>query len=178
MMLSICLAMLETEQDQQRFMRLCDAYEKKIYAVALLILEDQTQAEDAAQQTWLKLVQNWERISALPWKETGGYVVTTAKNAALDILRVERKTTAFPENWEPPAREDSQPEYNYLVALIRTLPENYRRILELKLVEEQTNREIAHRLHINESTVAVRILRGKSMLRECLEKEGYIYDTV
>ena len=140
-------------------MRLFDAYEKKIYAVALLILEDQTQAEDAAQQTWLKLVQNWERISALPWKETGGYVVTTAKNAALDILRVERKTTAFPENWEPPAWEDSQPEYNYLV-------------------EEQTNREIAHRLHINESTVAVRILRGKSMLRECLEKEGYIYDTV
>ena len=58
-------------------------------------------------------------------------MVTTAKNAALDILRVERKTTAFPENWEPPAREDSQPEYNYLVALIRTLPENYRRILEL-----------------------------------------------
>ena len=149
MMLSICLAMLETEQDQQRFMRLFDAYEKKIYAVALLILEDQTQAEDAAQQTWLKLVQNWERISALPWKETGGYVVTTAKNAALDILRVERKTTAFPENWEPPAREDSQPEYNYLVALIRTLPENYRRIFEKKLVEEQANREMAHRLHYN-----------------------------
>ena len=41
MMLSICLAMLETEQDQQRFMRLFDAYEKKIYAVALLILQDQ-----------------------------------------------------------------------------------------------------------------------------------------
>ena len=89
MMLSICLAMLETEQDQQRFMRLFDAYEKKIYAVALLILEDQTQAEDAAQQTWLKLVQNWERISALPWKETGGYVVTTAKNSALNIPRLD-----------------------------------------------------------------------------------------
>lgn len=177
-MFSICLAMLETEQDQKRFLRLFDAYEKKIYGVALRILGDQTQAEDAAQQTWLKLVQNWERISALPWKETEGYAVTTAKNAALDILRAERKTTAFPENWEPPAREDSQSEYNYLVALIRAMPENYRRILELKLVEEQSNREIALRLRINESTVAVRILRGKSMLRERLEKEGYIYDAV
>lgn len=146
--------------------------------MALRILGDQTQAEDAAQQTWLKLVQNWERISALPWKETEGYVVTAAKNAALDILRAERKTTAFPENWEPPAREDSQPEYNYLVALIRSLPENYRRILEFKCVEEQTNREIARRLRINEFTVAVCILRGKSMLRERLEKEGYIYGAV
>lgn len=178
MVLSICLSMLETEQDQQRFTRLFEAYEKKIYAIVLRILGDQTQAEDAAQQTWLNLVQNWERISVLPWKETEGYVVTTAKNAALDILRAERKTATFPENWDPPAREDSQPEYNYLVSLIRALPENYRRILELKCVEEQTNREIARRLHINESTVAVRILRGKSMLRERLEKEGYIYDAV
>lgn len=177
-MLAICLAMLETEQDQRRFTQLFEAHEKKIYAVALRILGDPTQAEDAAQQTWLKLVQNWERISALPWKETEGYVVTTAKNAALDILRAERKTTAFPEDWDPPAPEDSQPEYNYLVSLIRALPENYRWILELKCVEEQTNQEIARRLHINESTVAVRILRGKSMLRERLEKEGYIYDAV
>lgn len=177
-MLTICLAMLETEQDQRRFTQLFEAHEKKIYGVALHILGDHTQAEDAAQQTWLKLVQNWERISALSWKETEGYVVTTAKNAALDILRTERKTVDFPEGWDPPAREDGQPEYNYLVSLIRALPENYRRILELKCVEEQTNREIARRLHINESTVAVRILRGKSMLRERLEKEGYIYDAV
>lgn len=177
-MLAIYLSMLETEQDQQRFTRLFEAYEKKIYGMSLHILGDQTRAEDAAQQTWLKLVQNWERISALPWKETEGYVVTVAKNAALDILRAERKTTAFPENWDLPDREDTQAEYDYLVSLIRALPENYRRILELKCVEEQTNREIARRLRINESTVAVRILRGKAILRERLEREGYTYEAV
>lgn len=177
-MLAICLSMLETEQDQQRFTRLFEAYEKKIYGMALHILGDQTRAEDAAQQTWLKLVQNWERISTLPWEETEGYVVTVAKNAALDILRTERKTTAFPENWDLPDREDTQAEYDYLVSLIRALPENYRRILELKCVEEQTNREIARRLRINESTVAVRILRGKAILRERLEREGYTYEAV
>ena len=97
-MLAICLAMLETEQDQRRFTRLFEAHEKKIYAVALHILGNPTQAEDAAQQTWLKLVQNWERISSLPWKETEGYTVTVAKNCALDILRSERRTAAFPED--------------------------------------------------------------------------------
>ena len=177
-MLAICLSMLETEQDQQRFTRLFEAHEKKIYAVVMRILRDQTLAEDAAQQTWLKLVQNWERVSALPWGETEGYVVTVAKNAAIDILRAEQKTTAFPEDWDPPAQEDTQAEYDYLVALIRALPGNYRRILELKCVEEQTNREIAQRLHISESAVGVRILRGRAMLRERLEKEGYTYAAV
>lgn len=177
-MLAICLAMLETEQDRQRFTRLFEAHEKKIYAVALRVLGDSTRAEDASQQTWLKLVQNWERISALPWEETEGYAVTAAKNCALDILRSEGRTTAFPEDWEPPAREERQAEYNYLVAMIRALPESYRQILELKCVEEQTNREIARRLGIKESAVAVRIMRGRTMLKERLEREGWIYDAV
>jgi len=177
-MLAIYLAMLETEEDQRRFMRLYNAYEKKIYAVVLRILGDQTRAEDAAQQTWFQLLRNWERVSALAWEETEGYAVTAAKNAALDILRTERKTTAFPEDWDLPAREERQDEYDYLVSLIRALPENYRRILELKCVEEQSNQEIARRLSINESTVASRVMRGRAMLRERLEKEGYIYDAV
>lgn len=177
-MLAVCLAMLETEQDQRRFTRLFEAHEKKICAVALRILGDPDRAEDAAQQTWLRLVQSWERVSALSWEETEGYVVTVTKNCALDILRAERRMTAFPEDWDPPAREERQEEYAYLVSLIRELPENYRRILELKCVEEQTNREIARRLGLKESAVAVRVLRGRTMLKERLEKEGYRYDAV
>ncbi len=177
-MLAIYLAMLETEEDQQRFSRHYEAYEKKVYAVVLRILGDPSRAEDAAQQTWFQLLKSWERVSALPWGETEGYVVTVAKNCALDILRAERKTVAFPEDWDPPAPEERQEEYSYLVSLIRALPEGYRRILELKCVEEQSNREIARRLNINESTVASRVMRGRAMLRAQLEKEGYVYDAV
>ncbi|MCI8740293.1 MAG: sigma-70 family RNA polymerase sigma factor [Oscillibacter sp.] len=177
-MLAIYLAMLETEADQRRFTRLYEVYEKTVYAVALRVLGDPTRAEDAAQQTWFQLLRRWERVSALPWDETEGYVVTAAKNCALDILRTERRTVAFPEDWDPPAREEREEEYGYLVSLIRALPEGYRRILELKLVEEQTNKEIARRLGINESTVASRVMRGRNMLKAQLEKEGYTYAAV
>lgn len=177
-MLAMYLAMLETGEDQRKFTKLYEAYEKKVYAVVLRILGDPTRAEDAAQQTWFQLLKRWERVSALPWEETEGYAVTTAKNCALDILRAERRTVGFPEDWDPPAPEDYQDEYDYLVSLIRALPENYRRILELKCVEEQSSREIARRLNINESTVASRVMRGRAMLRAQLEKEGYTYDAV
>ena len=177
-MLAIYLAMLETEADQRRFTRLYEVYEKTVYAVALRVLGDPTRAEDAAQQTWFQLLRRWERVAALPWDETEGYVVTAAKNCALDILRTERRTVAFPEDWDPPAREEREEEYGYLVSLIRALPEGYRRILELKLVEEQTNKEIARRLGINESTVASRVMRGRNMLKAQLEKEGYTYAAV
>ena len=177
-MLVMFLSMLEAEEDQRRFTKLFEAHEKKVYAVALHILGNREWAEDAAQQTWLKLVQNWEPVSALPWEETEGYVVTVVKNAALDILRSERKLAAFPENWDPPAPEDHQDEYDYLVSLLRALPESYRRILELKCVEEESNREIARRMGLKESAVSMRVLRGRKMLQEQLEKEGYFDDAV
>lgn len=177
-MLAICLAMLETEQDQRRFIKLYNAYEKKVYLTALRFLGNPTQAEDAAQQTWVRLLRSWDRVCALSWSQTGGYVATVAKNAALDILKTEGQVEPLPENWDPPAREERQEEYAYLVSLIRALPEHYRRVLELKCVQELSNREIARRLKLKESTVASRIMRGRAMLRESLEKEGYAHDVV
>lgn len=173
-MLAGFLAMLETEEDQRRFLKLYEAYEKKVYAVALKLLGDPGRAEDAAQQAWTSLLGRWDRVSALDWEGACGYAVTAAKNAALDLLRAERRRAAFPEDWDPPAREEDQADYDYLVSLVRALPEGYRRILELKCVEEWTNREIARHLGLNESTVASRVLRGRQMLQERLKKEGIL----
>lgn len=174
-MLAIYLSMLETQEDQRQFLKLYQAYEKKVYAVTLKLLGDTTRAEDAAQQAWTHLLQRWDKVSALDWDGACGYAVTAAKNAALDLLRAERRMAAFPEDWDPPAREEHQENYDYLVSLVRALPESYRRILELKCVEEWTNREIARHLGINESTVASRVLRGKALLRARLEKEGILH---
>lgn len=171
-MLTMFLAMLETEADRQKFTRLYEAMEKKIYAVALRILENPDQAEDAAQQTWLRLIQNWEVVSALSWDKAGGYAVTTAKNAALDLIRLQRRTVPLPEDWNPPAPDKGEDGYRYLVSLVRELPEGCRRALELKLVEELSNREIAKCLHIRESTVSSRVMRGRAMLQKRLREEG------
>lgn len=168
-MIAVYLAMLETDVDRDKFMKLYESYEKKLFAVALRILENNEKAEDAVQQAWLRIIQHWERVSCLEWDLAGGYAVTTVKNAAIDILRQEKRVEPLPATWDPPAREESQDEYQYLVSLIQTLPDTYRRILELKYVEEYSNREIAKRLKMNEATVATRARRGKMMLRERLD---------
>ena len=174
-MLTICLAMLETEADRQKFTRLYEALEKKVYAVALRVLGNPDQAEDAAQQAWLHLLRKWELVSALSWEKAGGYAITAAKNAALDMTRTQRHTVPLPEDWDPPAQQDGQKDYQYLVSLVRALPEGYRRVLELKLVEELSNREIARCLRIRESTVSSRVMRGRAMLQKRLREEGFLH---
>ena len=174
-MLTMYLAMLGSEEDRERFTLLYEAHEKRLYAVALKVLRDPTRAEDAAQQTWLQVLRNWERINALDWDSAAKYLVVAARNAALDMLKKERWNTSMPEDWDPPAPEDGQGEYQRLVELIRSLPEAYRRVLELKFVEEGTNQEIARRLGLKESTVSTKVQRGRRLLLDAMEQEGYSY---
>lgn len=174
-MLTMYLAMLGSEEDRERFMLLYEAHEKRLYAIALNILGDPTQAEDAAQQAWLQILRSWERINGLDWDTAAKYLAVTVKNAALDLVKKERWTTSMPEDWNPPAPEDGQEEYTRLVELILSLPETYRRVLELKFVEEESNREIARRLGLKESTVSTQIHRGRKMLLEAMEQEGSCY---
>ena len=174
-MLTMYLAMLGSEEDRERFTLLYEAHEKRLYAVALKVLRDPTRAEDAAQQTWLQVLRNWERINALDWDSAAKYLVVAARNAALDMLKKERWNTSMPEDWDPPAPEDGQGEYQRLVELIRSLPEADRRVLELKFVEEETNQEIARRLGLKESTVSTKVQRGRRLLLDAMEQEGYSY---
>lgn len=99
-MLSTLLAMLETEEDRERFLKLHGAYEKKLYAVAARVLGDRTAAEDAVQQTWLQIIRRWDRVRTLPWSETEGYLVTAVKNTAVDMLRRERRRAMLAEALE------------------------------------------------------------------------------
>ncbi len=175
-MISFYLSLLETAEDQQKFTQLYEEWEKKLYAIALQILKEPAQAEDALQQCWLKLIQKWEQVSALTWPQAGAYAVTAVKNCALDQLRKEAHTLPLPECWDPPAPEDGQEGYDYLVSLIQALPEKYRRVLEGKYIFEESNQEIGRRLKINASTVSTWAARGREILLEQLEKEGYTHE--
>lgn len=73
--------MLEGEDDQRRFLKLYGAYEKKMYRVAMSILHSHALAEEAVQQSWLQIIERFEKIKQLPWEQTEGYVIVVAKTS-------------------------------------------------------------------------------------------------
>ena len=74
-MLAIYLSALETETARHKLTRLYESCEKKVYAVALQILQNPSQSEDAAQQAWLHLLRKWELVSSLTREKATGYAV-------------------------------------------------------------------------------------------------------
>ena len=101
--------------------------------------------------------------------------MSIAKNEALSIYRKRQKTVQF-EDWDGVAADAaSVSDYNELVALFTKLPESYRLALEMKYLLDYSGKEIADRLGISESAVNTRISRGRTLLREIAEKEGFFY---
>lgn len=171
------LMLLETDADREQFSKLYTKYQKKLFLVANHILGSQSLAEEALQQTWINIIEHFEKISQISWDEIEPYIVTIVKHASLDVLRRETKTVSLGDAFDEPLVSDvsGETEFLRLVQLIRSMPEQYRSVLELKFVLEYSNKEIGKLLRLNESTVSTRISRGRSMLIQTLKKEGFVH---
>lgn len=103
----------------------------------------------------------------------GDTLIGIVKNEALMILR--RKQKELPqEDWDNFSADVNDPiGYNELVQLFSRLPPTYRAVLEMRMINDYSGKEIAVHLGISESAVNTRISRGRILLRELAVKEGF-----
>lgn len=59
----------------------------KMYNISFIKLKDKNDAEEAVAQTFLKIIEHIERISALPCPEVEPYCVTILNNETMNIFR-------------------------------------------------------------------------------------------
>lgn len=173
-MLPILLAALESEEDKRFFARFYQAHHKKLYRFALSLLHSPALAEEAAQEAWMKCVQNAEQFFSLPGNKKLPWMVVVVRNTALSLLRREQRDLPLEEDWDTADPDPGDP--RGIVAIIRSMPEQYRTILELKFVLEWKDKDIARYVGLSESAVSTRIARGRKLLQEALRKEGYAYE--
>ena len=122
----------------------------------------------------MKFIQHFDELRDRPEDRVAAWLAVVVKNTALDMLRKARHETALEDvSWEAAVPAD-QGEFHALVAIIRGMPEDYRRVLELRFVAEWSVAEIAQAMGLGENTVKTRIFRGRKMLMDRLRKEGYL----
>ena len=156
-MLPTLLAGLEASPAQtDTFIQFYKAHSVGLYHYALSWVKNPHQAEDVAQTAWLQCVQHAQRFFSLPEEKRLPWMVTLVKHAALTHLRTAGRTVPL------------DPE-----ADLRSMPETYRTVLELRFLEELDSAEIARRTGLSVSAVDTRIHRGRKRLQEALRKEGY-----
>jgi RNA polymerase sigma-70 factor (ECF subfamily) len=171
--------------EKDLFHELIRPCERGIYFLLLSLLKNETEAEDAAQETVIKVYLNLKNFRGDSQFRT--WVLSIARNEGLGRLR--RQTNRREDSLE--AETDDQNgdftpailtswreiptealEKKELAAILRagieSLPEIYRNIIFLRDIEEMDIRETAVALGISEGAVKVRLHRARAMLQRRL----------
>ncbi len=97
------------------------------------------------------------------------YRFRIARNAVTDHYRRRRPPDALPDDLSEDAKESGSPELaEWLTCAVATLPDGYRRAIELTELEELPHKEAAQRLGISLTAVKSRVRRGRESLKGLL----------
>jgi RNA polymerase sigma-70 factor (ECF subfamily) len=156
-----------TESEAERVERMIQAYGRLVFSIAYSILRNPEDAEDTAQEVFLRVMRYRYRWAFIRNERT--FIARIAQRAAIDRRKQQRQHVPIDEIAEPVAAcsdHERDEELAILATLLRTLPEELREVIELSQVEELSSQEIAKVLQIPDGTVRSRLSRARSLLKE------------
>jgi len=171
------LVELVRQKDLAAFEALMRRHNRRLFRVTRTILRDVDAAEDAVQETYLRAFTRLD--SYRPEGKFGAWLTRVALNEALMMRRRNRNDTVSLDapGVDAISDEDHGPEtrtaeqyveaahaHALLEHAIDGLPENFRMVFVLRVVEGLDVRETAESLEINPTTVRTRLFRAQRQL--------------
>lgn len=166
----------------ETFHELIRPYERSVYLMALSLLKNEAEAEDAAQEAFIKAYRNLSRFRSDSRFST--WLIAIVLNEARAKLR--RKMPALTDSIDDTSEDSPLPtqltdwreipseslERQEVRSLIRrallTLPLAYREVFVLRELEERNVQETADTLGITIASVKMRLHRARIMLQKQL----------
>lgn len=158
-------------------------HSRLVYRIAYAVLRRHHEAEDATQETFLRVVRYSSKLAEVEDPKT--WLARIAWRVAVEFgRRSARKQEISLDDQEKPVQEvvsaDASADRTIqgtqigaaLEKLIAALPEKLRAPLILSAIEEMSPREIAAMLDINEAAVRSRVFRARQILKEKLAQRG------
>ncbi|HLN74842.1 MAG: RNA polymerase sigma factor [Methylococcaceae bacterium] len=159
--------------DTKAQFELYKVYYKPMYNVCLRMVGNPVEAEDVMQEAFLKAFTKIDTYEGMV--SFGAWLKKIVINRSLDYLKkrkvkFEEINEKIPED-EPEGIVISEVHTEYLKKAIQQLPDGYRVVLTLYLLEGYDHEEIAQILGISNGSSRSQFLRAKLKLRELLKKE-------
>ena len=166
--------------DQSAFADLVTRYQSAVYNMAYRMLGDPTEAEDAAQEVF---VRAWNQLRTFQLdRRFSTWLLSIASHHCIDMLR-RRKPTApldgvalfVPSDAPEPDELALQGERRDMVQrMLNTLPEKYRTVTVLRYYNDLSYDEIAQTTGLTESAVKTQLHRARRMLADQLVSAGLV----
>jgi len=183
-MLFFYLSVIDDHSNDDKFIKLYHAYEKKVFSIAFGFTNNFHDSEDASQVAFFALARNIAKINIENEAETKIYVYKAVKSASFDILRKKNRTPqtiSIDSFFNLSSNEDLDVKFinNDLlikvIKIIRSFPEYYRDVLTYYYLGGYSTKEISDLLSRPLPTVKSQLNRGNRLLRQAI-KEAKLHD--
>lgn len=148
---------------------LYDRYAAMLYRLALSMLKNREDAEDAVQSVFEKYVMQPHLFLSVEHEKS--WMLRVTMNVCKDSLR--RRAVRQSAPLDAVAEEGTWDSYGEVMDVLQKLPEEYRMVLILHYFEEQKVEEIARILKIGASAVKMRLKRGRELMKKEWEGDGH-----
>lgn len=157
--------------DAARFKKMFLPYHRKLYGVALRLLENEEDAEDVVQEAYLKL---WDKRSTLSIiQNPEAFCTTLVKNLCFDLLRSgqytwNRQQVQLADNL-PLASSDDIEAYDNAQAvkeIVSHLPQQQQRVILLHDLKGCSYEEVEKITGMNAINLRVTLSRARKKIRE------------
>jgi RNA polymerase sigma-70 factor (ECF subfamily) len=164
---------LALKGDEQAFTELVGAYQVPVYNLCYRMLGEPGEAEDAAQETFLKAYRNMQRYD--PGRKFVTWLLTIASNHCIDRLRKRRLTflslDTTPEIWDgnlpgPEGRLEDLELQEEVQDMLNGLSGPDRAAILLRYWYDYSYEEIANTLTLSVSAVKSRLHRARRELAD------------
>lgn len=155
------------QRDPSRFGELYEIHFERVYAYVARRVGDRDVAQDVTSEVFHHALANLQRFE---WRGApfGSWLMRIASNAIADRWRRHARENATALADDPVSTEPSPEEVEMraqLFRLVRALPVEQRRVIEMRFAEEKSIREIAVALGRTEGAVKQLQFRGMQTLR-------------
>ena len=144
-----------------------ETYGDMLYRICIVMLKNQSEAEDAVQDTFMTYIQKAPQFDSREHEKA--WLITVASNKCRDVLRYQNKhRTDGEDKLFYIAQED---EGGLILEALSMLPEKFRIVLTLYYIEEYKVDEIADIIGKSPSAVKMRLQKGRRLLAEKYRKD-------
>lgn len=185
-MLLFYLLMLGNEEDKDKFTELYEIYRSSMFYVANGILRDESLAEDAVHEAFIRIIKNFHKIDMNDCHKTKGFVVTIVKNVSFSMIKQRSRETVeedplmgsdlFHKSAEREVEANNT--VRLLLELLKEMKPESREALMLAYYHGMKSVEMAKVLGISAVSARKRLQRSKEEFKAILKKKGIKYDEI
>ncbi len=151
---------------------LYDTYKVPLFTVCLRYSRDRSEAEDILQEGFIKIFKDLKQYAGKG--AVGAWMRKVMVNTALQYIRKWKKdwkhedSGDYQDAFQSSATVFQQLGLQELTKLIQQLPDGYKIVFNLYVIEGYSHKEIAEILGISESTSKTQLFKAKGALRKAI----------